>query len=103
MIRRPPRSTLFPYTTFFRSRSGGLPDPIQPRKISVPGGTGPLTVLTGTLRMLERERDRRRAVRAGSTGDLAALRGETADGNEYSWSASESDGAPVSGARRTLG
>src|SRR6185503_20697552 len=23
MIRRPPRSTLFPYTTLFRSRSGG--------------------------------------------------------------------------------
>src|SRR3712207_7212025 len=26
MIRRPPRSTLFPYTTLFRSRSGGHPD-----------------------------------------------------------------------------
>src|SRR5690348_18483975 len=24
MIRRPPRSTLFPYTTLFRSQSGGL-------------------------------------------------------------------------------
>src|SRR5688572_31526097 len=24
MIRRPPRSTLFPYTTLFRSRSGSL-------------------------------------------------------------------------------
>src|SRR5436305_10863434 len=24
MIRRPPRSTLFPYTTLFRSRSSGL-------------------------------------------------------------------------------
>src|SRR3712207_6928648 len=29
MIRRPPRSTLFPYTTLFRSRSG---------RASVPGG-----------------------------------------------------------------
>src|SRR2546425_1764989 len=28
MIRRPPRSTLFPYTTLFRSRS---PGPRQPR------------------------------------------------------------------------
>src|SRR5256885_1390049 len=27
MIRRPPRSTLFPYTTLFRSRSAGLPAP----------------------------------------------------------------------------
>src|SRR2546421_7492044 len=25
MIRRPPRSTLFPYTTLFRSRSNGQP------------------------------------------------------------------------------
>src|SRR5206468_8563214 len=25
MIRRPPRSTLFPYTTLFRSEPGGLP------------------------------------------------------------------------------
>src|SRR2546422_6444531 len=25
MIRRPPRSTLFPYTTLFRSRAVGLP------------------------------------------------------------------------------
>src|SRR6202021_4059906 len=25
MIRRPPRSTLFPYTTLFRSSSGGSP------------------------------------------------------------------------------
>src|SRR2546422_7066722 len=27
MIRRPPRSTLFPYTTLFRSRLGGGADP----------------------------------------------------------------------------
>src|SRR3989442_7598308 len=27
MIRRPPRSTLFPYTTLFRSRSGQRPRP----------------------------------------------------------------------------
>src|SRR5260221_8671898 len=29
MIRRPPRSTLFPYTTLFRSRIGAFPDPIR--------------------------------------------------------------------------
>src|SRR6267143_5302210 len=28
MIRRPPRSTLFPYTTLFRSHAGAEPDPI---------------------------------------------------------------------------
>src|SRR2546426_6067862 len=29
MIRRPPRSTLFPYTTLFRSREGRGPDRAQ--------------------------------------------------------------------------
>src|SRR5260370_25300016 len=28
MIRRPPRSTLFPYTTLFRSQPGGRPRPL---------------------------------------------------------------------------
>src|SRR2546430_8801917 len=30
MIRRPPRSTLFPYTTLFRSRRCRRPDHLQP-------------------------------------------------------------------------
>src|SRR3712207_7720182 len=30
MIRRPPRSTLFPYTTLFRSAPRGLQLPLQP-------------------------------------------------------------------------
>src|SRR3712207_7229225 len=29
MIRRPPRSTLFPYTTLFRSPVKGLPEPVE--------------------------------------------------------------------------
>src|SRR2546427_7464926 len=32
MIRRPPRSTLFPYTTLFRSRGEGAPDRAQAGK-----------------------------------------------------------------------
>src|SRR3712207_8054356 len=33
MIRRPPRSTLFPYTTLFRSgRVRGFPDSLLPRR-----------------------------------------------------------------------
>src|SRR5687767_16021331 len=31
MIRRPPRSTLFPYTTLFRSRRGPIPRPAPAR------------------------------------------------------------------------
>src|SRR5215204_6752124 len=39
MIRRPPRSTLFPYTTLFRSRrrTGGLPGRPWPRRSSGAG------------------------------------------------------------------
>src|SRR5258708_12794896 len=35
MIRRPPRSTLFPYTTLFRSqrRAAAVPQPQQPRAL----------------------------------------------------------------------
>src|SRR2546427_5809833 len=32
MIRRPPRSTLFPYTTLFRSRPAGLDESILARR-----------------------------------------------------------------------
>src|SRR2546422_5456545 len=44
MIRRPPRSTLFPYTTLFRSVRGGMRvwchHPIPGRDISRSGGGG---------------------------------------------------------------
>src|SRR2546422_2410745 len=39
MIRRPPRSTLFPYTTLFRSRSGGARG--RPRALRRAGGPVP--------------------------------------------------------------
>src|SRR5436305_7379839 len=32
MLRRPPRSTLFPYTTLFRSRPRARPRPCRPRR-----------------------------------------------------------------------
>jgi len=32
MIRRPPRSTLFPYTTLFRSLPASGPGPLLPRR-----------------------------------------------------------------------
>src|SRR5438067_6050071 len=43
MIRRPPRSTLFPYTTLFRSRGQQLIAPVQRRpQTAVPPISGPL-------------------------------------------------------------
>src|SRR5437868_12652142 len=37
MIRRPPRSTLFPYTTLFRSRAGGRGTPRDAQRASASG------------------------------------------------------------------
>src|SRR2546430_6074871 len=48
MIRRPPRSTLFPYTTLFRSSPPG-PDP----------GTAPHTARTRTVRHRPGRQDRK--------------------------------------------
>src|SRR2546430_8924872 len=39
MIRRPPRSTLFPYTTLFRSRSGSRRRTPAPSSRATRGGT----------------------------------------------------------------
>src|SRR5260221_10764113 len=36
MIRRPPRSTLFPYTTLFRSPKETQPQKIRPKMMSLP-------------------------------------------------------------------
>src|SRR2546429_6972384 len=38
MIRRPPRSTLFPYTTLFRSETRGMLEPL--RKMILSGSAG---------------------------------------------------------------
>src|SRR2546427_8447588 len=46
MIRRPPRSTLFPYTTLFRSQhqAPGQPFPLaeEPRRVELPAAQGPV-------------------------------------------------------------
>src|SRR2546426_7731625 len=46
MIRRPPRSTLFPYTTLFRSR-GGLAGPGRPGQDQAPAGADRVPVEQG--------------------------------------------------------
>src|SRR5256884_4500356 len=54
MIRRPPRSTLFPYTTLFRS----LRDEIADREIALPerGPEVPVHERAQVVRVLQRER-----------------------------------------------
>src|SRR3712207_7934249 len=43
MIRRPPRSTLFPYTTLFRSRFAGLADFYLHQLLRLDGATEEIT------------------------------------------------------------
>src|SRR5256885_4063093 len=68
MIRRPPRSTLFPYTTLFRSRESdrsggvmsGLPAGDDPDKKENRGGQGnaPMTASAGNRSALDRKSTR---------------------------------------------
>src|SRR3712207_8767974 len=62
MIRRPPRSTLFPYTTLFRSRApGDRRDDVAAvghRRLRVDGPCGRVGQRTGVDDQAERERRR---------------------------------------------
>src|SRR2546422_11056403 len=68
MIRRPPRSTLFPYTTLFRSVCGGSPDPVRELRI-LGRGAGPGAARTGLLQLQDRAQGR------GARGSEIALLG----------------------------
>src|SRR5258707_4217808 len=50
MIRRPPRSTLFPYTTLFRSRSPKRPSELSACRVKRASGTPPARILSRFLR-----------------------------------------------------
>src|SRR3712207_7475823 len=58
MIRRPPRSTLFPYTTLFRSRGRRRPAPgrahVRRRRLPLAGGLGGI-VPSQNLRLRQRD------------------------------------------------
>src|SRR3712207_9334216 len=69
MIRRPPRSTLFPYTTLFRSQVLGLPAghlPVELRVAEQRGAEALLAVLRGLALRLQALR----AHPAGAAGDV---------------------------------
>src|SRR3712207_7077739 len=54
MIRRPPRSTLFPYTTLFRSRALPAPRRVGPRRQRRGGGGRGLRLLRSDDRQADR-------------------------------------------------
>src|SRR5258705_2769516 len=64
MIRRPPRSTLFPYTTLFRSRAG------RPAAVRIPA-SGPRVLAAGLPAVRQRGRERRSEEH---TSELQSLR-----------------------------
>src|SRR5256885_947435 len=57
MIRRPPRSTLFPYTTLFRSGYGQPPDRLSfdPREPVRSGGPAPVTLIVSGIVLVRSE------------------------------------------------
>src|SRR5258707_4591311 len=56
MIRRPPRSTLFPYTTLFRSLGAPKRQPGRRRSAAAGRGAGPLE--PDAVLLIERQRQR---------------------------------------------
>src|SRR3712207_8385878 len=73
MIRRPPRSTLFPYTTLFRSVHCGisrllglhlcgmhfhLDDPLLPKPVNIVGYTSPSAILKRCRLRIDRKSTR---------------------------------------------
>src|SRR5205809_1854659 len=69
MLRRPPRSTLFPYTTLFRS--GHLGRPAPRRQLPGSAGPGPRVVLR---RRAAQEPDRNPRQRRTTRGDRKSTR-----------------------------
>src|SRR2546422_8026944 len=64
MIRRPPRSTLFPYTTLFRSRDGAVLPPSLPSRAARPGLVEPRRAVRHARRPPLLARARRRRLRS---------------------------------------
>src|SRR3712207_8418050 len=66
MIRRPPRSTLFPYTTLFRSRRAGK------ARLACPGREADRREVCPVLRdIMYLRRRRRRACAANASGETS--------------------------------
>src|SRR3712207_8131944 len=73
MIRRPPRSTLFPYTTLFRSGSSPCSSRATARRRRAPRGRSPRSVASSGLDVL----DLGDAAGASRAAGAAAARGRS--------------------------
>src|SRR2546426_5984794 len=69
MIRRPPRSTLFPYTTLFRSLESPLGAALRRRKMVIWGtGIAAVAALYGGIALLRRGAHEGQPARPSATG-----------------------------------
>src|SRR2546425_7140240 len=73
MIRRPPRSTLFPYTTLFRSPQRDQRPKRRPPARNRVDLVGPATVLVGNLRLEREQRGLETARSEEHTSELQSL------------------------------
>src|SRR3712207_8964184 len=78
MIRRPPRSTLFPYTTLFRSRYivACWKHKSDPREAATSGGLDQEAATSMADRTVPLARDARQVAALLNTPEIAALRSE---------------------------
>src|SRR3989454_1839975 len=79
MIRRPPRSTLFPYTTLFRSEAVTILERLHPDSGALDGRAGYYNWLTNAYHLLgqhDRELDAAQRARRRFPRNLATLRME---------------------------
>src|SRR5688572_32591691 len=67
MIRRPPRSTLFPYTTLFRSSPPAQVTDVTTLMTAVRGGTGPDLYLFDRFIVAQRAGEDRKSTRLNSS------------------------------------
>src|SRR3989475_12411424 len=76
MIRRPPRSTLFPYTTLFRSFIALLNEAVTVvlRGTPVAPGAGACAVTVGATSVVKLQREDRKSVVQGKSVDLGGRR-----------------------------
>src|SRR3712207_6936853 len=70
MIRRPPRSTLFPYTTLFRSASGPVLATVTP--VASRARVSPQASARGTCRTARRTRSPRKDLRSPPAASRAS-------------------------------
>src|SRR2546430_10028845 len=71
MIRRPPRSTLFPYTTLFRSHEHGIES--RARRVDSRKGDGPIVLATNVFDLAAAGAGRA-SIRRGAVGEHGRFR-----------------------------